>query len=290
MLYAYFMKIDESILRTVVFIGFEKKDGSVELIGTGFIVGYPSKIVENWNYTYLVTARHVPAGLGNGSFIVRANTKEGNYMDFKGEHAAWHFHPSDTSVDVAIAKINFGEDHDYRMIGTDLFLTDETIKEQNIGTGDDVFFPGLFSLLKTEKNLPILRMGNLALMNPGRVVPTKSFGNIEAFLVEARSIGGLSGSPVFVRNSNLFQRKISLLGLMHGHWDVPEQQVQIVEDANLITSNKVNMGIAIVVPASKIMETLEHSALAIQREALDNAELQSGRKAKIMPIDESKLS
>ncbi len=279
------MRVDDSVLGTVVFLGFKKGDDT-EFIGTGFIVGYPSKLLESWNYTYLVTARHVPAGLGNDRFVVRANTKDGKYMDFIGEHAAWNFHPSDTSVDVAIAKINLGEDPDYRMVGTEMFLTDQMIKEQNIGAGDDVFFPGLFTLLKTEKNLPILRMGNLALMNPGRLVPTKSFGNIEAFLVEARSIGGLSGSPVFVRNSNLFQRKISLLGLMHGHWDVPEQQVQTVEDAaSMITSNKVNMGIAIVVPASKIMETLEQDTFVLQRELLDQHELKSGRKAKDLPSD-----
>jgi hypothetical protein len=45
------------------------------------------------------------------------------------------------------------------------------------------------------KNVPIVRVGNLA-SYPSEQIQTRAFGRMEAYLIEARSIGGLSGSPV----------------------------------------------------------------------------------------------
>jgi hypothetical protein len=81
----------------------------------------------------------------------------------------------------------------------------------------------------------------------------------------------LSGSPVFVRHtlSVKVQREgdgsddllfangpgITLLGLMHGHWDIRESEMN---KASIIHDRQhgVNLGIGIVVPAIKIYETL----------------------------------
>jgi hypothetical protein len=49
-----------------------------------------------------------------------------------------------------------------------------------------------------QRNIPIVRIGNVASM-PHEPVATKNRGAIEAYLVEARSVGGLSGSPVLVQ-------------------------------------------------------------------------------------------
>ena len=46
-------------------------------------------------------------------------------------------------------------------------------------------------------NLPIVRLGAIAAM-PGEYIKT-DWGCLRAYLIEARSIGGLSGSPVFIR-------------------------------------------------------------------------------------------
>ena len=85
-------------------------------------------------------------------------------------------------------------------------------------------------------------------------VPTK-YGDVDAYLIEARSIGGLSGSPVFLRDTST--GKIYLFGLAHGHWDIPpanKNDIQIDYDSK----SSVNMGIAIVIPATKILEVLYH--------------------------------
>jgi hypothetical protein len=78
-----------------------------------------------------------------------------------------------------------------------MFADTETIAHHDLGVGDEVFITGLFTkVTETTKNIPIVRTGTVAMM-PGEEIP---FGNnlIEAYLIESRSIGGLSGSPVFV--------------------------------------------------------------------------------------------
>ena len=103
-------------------------------------------------------------------------------------------------------------------------------------------------------------------------LPIKGFGEMEAYLAEGRSIGGLSGSPVFVRNTVKWPMHSSrgpthlyglgdghLLGLMHGHWEVPASFSTIEQ------VEAVNMGVSIIVPAKKILEVLYHPELAAMR-------------------------
>src|SRR5260370_20532817 len=107
-----------------------------------------------------------------------------------------------------------------------------------IGIGDEVVIPGLFlSHLGTLQNQPIARTGNGAAMRGGPV-PT-SRGPMDAYLVEMRSVGGISGSPVLTHmairpkvmlpKSDQFA-KIErspkthyLLGLVQGHYTITTQ-------------------------------------------------------------------
>jgi hypothetical protein len=117
-----------------------------------------------------------------------------------------------------------------------------------------------------QKNIPIIRIGNLAAMPEERIF-TEKLGWIDAYLVEARSIGGLSGSPVFVHPAGIKQRpgktaltaegKFYWLGMMHGHWDI-DMEGSFEELTKL---EAVNMGVAIVVPVSKILEVFDHPDL-----------------------------
>jgi hypothetical protein len=97
------------------------------------------------------------------------------------------------------------------------------------------------------------------------------------YLAEGCSIGGLSGSPVFVSHTIRLggtatehgeHQYISglgrphFLGLMHGHWDLPI-------GAEVDQAEAVNMGISIVIPAKKILEVLYHPELVALRERQD---------------------
>jgi hypothetical protein len=148
----------------------------------------------------------------------------------------------------------------------------------DIGIGDEVFSTGLFGPVDgTKRNIPIVRHGNISMM-PGEQIQTE-LGYADLYLVEARSLPGISGSPVFVRPTLDFKIKhktgfpadvfaagvgVILLGLMHGHWDVRESEMN---EAFFQQDRKrgVNMGIGMVVPAIKILETINQEELTAMR-------------------------
>ncbi len=277
------MRVPDEVRQCVVFIGLpvtmpDAQQG-IRFQGTAFFASVPSESRQGWNFVYLVTAKHVAMKLEGQTFMVRINTKDGKSALVIGERTRWWYHTTDESVDVALIPFLPPEQFEYKHIPTDtVFLSDEVIRDKKIGTGDEVFVTGLFAhLTGAARNLPIVRMGNIAMM-PGEPVPTKEFGDIEAYLIEARSIGGVSGSPVFVFKSN----KYYLLGLMHGHWDIPPQSKNDATRVDEDTYGQVNMGIAIVVPAKKILEVLNRSELVEMRRATDERR----RKEKIPTPDE----
>lgn len=279
------MRVPDEVRQCVVFIGLPVKlpDGQegLRFKGTAFFVAVPSETIQDWVYVYLVTAKHVASSLEGRKFLVRVNTKDGRSSLVRGEGARWWYHPTDESVDVAVIPWLPPEEVEYKRIPTSMFLSDEIIRSKSIGTGDEVFITGLFAhLTGSARNLPIVRMGNIAMM-PGEPIPTKEFGDIEAYLIEARSIGGLSGSPAFVRETvPMGLGAFYLLGLTHGHWDIPLGSRNDIEDID--PGVAVNVGIAIVVPAKKILEVLNHPQLIDKRRAGDEA-----RRKETMPtLDE----
>ena len=276
------MRVPDEVRQCVVFIGLpvtipDAQQG-IRFQGTAFFVSVPSESEQGWNYVYLVTAKHVAMKLAGQTFVVRINTKNGKSAHVIGEGTQWWYHTTDESVDVALIPFLPPEEFEYKHIPSPMFLSDEMMRDKKIGTGDEVFVTGLFAhLTGAARNLPIVRMGNIAMM-PGEPVPTKEFGDIEAYLIEARSIGGVSGSPVFVFKSNRYY----LLGLMHGHWDIPPQSKNDAMRVDEDTYGQVNMGIAIVVPAKKILEVLNQSKLVEMRRVWD----ERGRKEKMPTPDE----
>jgi hypothetical protein len=268
------MRVPDEIRQCVVFIGLPipRLDGqiAIEFRGTAFFVGIESETQKGISYVYLVTAKHVATKLEGLPFMVRINTIEGGSELVQGQGAKWWYHPEDEAVDVAV--IPYAPDQtkfEYKMIPTSMFLTDSILQEKSIGTGDEVFITGLFAhLTGSAKNLPIIRMGNIAML-PGERVPTNEFGDIEAYLIEARSIGGLSGSPVFVNWQGIGINSYYLFGLMHGHWDIPPQNKNDMVRSDDDKHGSVNMGIAIVVPAKKILEVINRPELVEIRKRND---------------------
>lgn len=263
------MRVSEEVRKCVVFIGLPitMPDGlqGLSFKGTAFFVSVPSESIKGVYHVYLVTAKHVAKKLEGQTFMIRINTQDGKSALVIGERTQRWYYATDKSVDVALISYLPPKQFDYRHIPTTLFLPDEEIRSKRIDVGDEVFVTGLFAhLTGAARNLPIVRTGNIAMM-PDEPVPTKELGDIEAYLIEARSIGGLSGSPAFVRQGN----KTYLLGLMHGHWDIPPQSKNDAMRGDEDTYGQVNLGIAIVVPAKKILEVLNQSELADLRRAAD---------------------
>jgi hypothetical protein len=282
------MRLPDEVQKCVVFIGRKELDPitgieSIVYGGTGFFVGVPTGI-ENAPVLYLVTAAHVAKKINDGQFCLRFNTKKGNaetvWVD-AGVDVSWWYHPTDPTVDAAALEWSPPPEADYRYIPEPMFLDPPTMADKGIGVGDEIFITGLFSFVTgKKKNLPIVRAGNLAMV-PSERVPSKRWhkDGLEAYLIESRSIGGLSGSPVFVQRSIKVHAaentgKIPLaagamfwLGLIHGHWDVDIDQVDGIWKDGWAeeNGNQINVGMAIVVPSHKIMEVLEHPGLVEKR-------------------------
>jgi hypothetical protein len=274
------MRIPDAVKKCVVFIGVEvQREHGREIIylGTGFIVSVKSS-VKRMSFLYLVTARHIVANIAERDYYIRANTKDGKSCVFKaGASSKWWFHPKeDSSADVAVFPLLLPNDIaktlDYVAIPTTGLLTDDDMEKEGIGEGDEVFIVGLFSYhFGSNKNLPIVRSGNIAMISE-EPVQTRKFGDMEAYLIEARSIGGLSGSPVFVAKPKENKKwLICPLGLVHGHWEIGPEKIIDVTTEDISKQAGVNTGIAIVVPAKKILETVNREELSAQRAKLEAA-------------------
>ncbi len=163
-----------------------------------------------------------------------------------------------------------------RLNGKGSVIPTEEWSESKIGLGSDVAIVGLFrSHYGRERNVPIIRVGNIAAL-PGERVLTSVKTHVEAYLIEARSVAGLSGSPVLaIAGTSWAIRSVAkrepapmssaLLGLMHGHFDVQDVNEDVVtETANEATTG-IHTGIGVVIPTQKIVETIEHPKPAKQR-------------------------
>jgi len=270
------MYIPDEIRKCVVFVALEMANGEKRLVGTAWLLSRP---IEGTNevFLYIVTTRHVIDGIrskGLNKVFLRLNHSSGNAVWYETDLERWLFHPSDAGVDVAVLKDAIPPEADHLHVPIALLMTPSLLIEKEIGIGDDVFLVGLFAHHAGEnKNIPIVRVGNIAAM-PEEPVNTRALGRIDAYLIEARSIGGLSGSPVFVHMGSARQRRSGvtfgpsgplfyLIGMMHGHWD------GVLTDVDQLTTRereieKVNMGIGIVVPIEKVLAIINQPSVLEQ--------------------------
>jgi hypothetical protein len=260
------MFVPEQMPKCIAYLGYELANGEKRLAGSAFFVGrIVAEDLPDILFGYLVTARHVIEAIrakGLLKILLRVNLKSGIASWIETDIQNWAFHPNPAN-DVAVLRRSIAPEFDHRMWPATGFALPATILAERISVGDEIFFTGLFSRAYGEtKNIPIVRIGNIAAM-PDEPIKTK-LGYADAYLVEARSIGGLSGSPVFINTGGSPRMKgqltgglatFFLLGLVHGHFDIEDEEIDNVADDGL-ERIFVNTGIAIVTPAEKILETI----------------------------------
>jgi hypothetical protein len=273
------MFVDERVKKCVVFLG-TKERGVFRPKATAFYIAITDHDV---GFRYLVTAEHVVSGMltKNMDIWVRANLKDGAAREDLLRPDGWSTHygyPTGELTDVALASVDVAPDEDLLMIPLsppeNVAATADVLRGHRIGVGHEIFTTGLFrSHSGNQRNIPIVRVGNIAMMRD-EPVRTNNCGDIDAYLVETRSVHGLSGSPVFVNTHG----KLFLLGLMHGHFDVPNlTEDVVVEDAD--GARGIHTGIGVVIPVEKIIETLNQPELIEERRhaAADHIKRQSNK-------------
>lgn len=269
------MQVPASIRKGVLFLGWRSADGKYSPRATGFIVSIPDG--RGGGFMHVVTAQHCvgrlyePDKAGTPRDVrISVNRRDGEPPDLISlKYDDWWFHPDPgQNADVAAALLPLDEQiHDYNHGTLDhVELSEKLITDKEVGVGDEIFIVGLFRKHHgRQRNIPIVRIGNIAAM-PEEPIYSR-MGYMDAYLIEARSIGGLSGSPVLVNygiwRSVNGQPKMQdglpfgLLGLMHGHFDVEDLNADVVvDDMALASPEGIHSGIGVVVPVSKIRETL----------------------------------
>jgi hypothetical protein len=285
------MKIPDAIRRCVAFVGFRNANGIMVNAGTCFFLNHDA--TPDINFMYSITAKHVIDGIrdrGCSEVFVRLNYKgQANARWSSTPIDEWRCHPDDDTTDVAVFNGLLPSGTDQGLWPMDAIADEKTIKAENIGIGDEVFLTGLFRYHHGERrNLPIVRVGNIAAMPEEKVYTP--YGYADVYLAETRSLGGLSGSPVFVNlgpirvvngqfhyDSTRIGR-FYLLGLMQGHFKAGLSTLdEVAQDA---AGESINTGIGIVIPISKIVETILQPVFAKHETAF----IEEVKKGKVVPV------
>src|SRR5579862_3723085 len=287
------MRVDETLRRTVVFLGTHSLGTGFIPLGTAFMFSVDT---DGIRFDYIVTARHCIEG--RKKIHLRVNLKAGGVQVIEPDEESWSFHPDQKwYIDVAVMPVaasglppGAGAGIDVAVLDSNLVATDEIIAKLNVAAGEPIVTIGMFtSHFGQEHNIPVVRIGNIATMRSREDLVWTSKGFMDAYLVEVRSLGGLSGSPVIlqipparivegsvVHSSKLGIKPYYLLGIMHGHFKVrdPNDVVETgpIEGADSVGSglpaDELNAGIGVVVPFDKVMETLNQPRLVESRKEL----------------------
>lgn len=255
---------------TVCFLVQDSKEhrGETALLGTGFVVGVPTPHPDI-EALYIVTAGHVAAQSAPEYPIrIRANALGGGLTSrVEIQDGNWTFHKSS---DVAAVAIPHEEASKIigRGVNAIMLVDDAYFNERRIGCGQRVFMMSLFSEHAGKTSiLPVARFGKISLMADPKEPVSTEWGKVEAYLVESLSWGGESGAPVFLYYTRPDGRieQGNVLGLMQGHFDMKRRVHSKKDTWNEDEWVKVNSGMAVVIPASKIRDVLEDEALAKER-------------------------
>lgn len=283
-----------------------------ELAGSGFFAFVDEG---DLSLTYFITAKHVVWGEWrergakfppDGVVTIRVNRLRGGIKEIQLKKSEWLYH-EDRFVDLCAIPITEAEyrylsEGDVSPIHIASLAASSSIPvpPEQMMLGDEVFITGaFFPHLGETKNIPIVRTGNIAALceEPVEFLSPRQ----AAYLVETRSLGGISGSPVWfdpttrwlgrsgrawgplgVTNTNTGRSEPTvivpyrLVGMVLGTWSSTAEQ-DFGSRAKPGTDADWNTGISVVIPDFRIMEFLMSDSMKRHRvEAIADREKSSG--------------
>lgn len=277
------MLINPNFLNTVAFITVEKRDDiSCETVkkpcATVFFVDLPNEVPE----IYAVTAGHVIENIpANMPIHIRVNNSDGSMDYLEANKSDW---VTRHGTDIAVINFKKKEKHNLHEIPFNMLATNDIVRREKTGIGDEIFFVGLFSEhYGQEHNLPVVRFGHISLMPSEKLyvrVAEDLTIRVNGYLVEAMSWPGHSGSPVFIYypydrvpgtarmpvypfshpDPLSGTEQFKLLGLVCAHYPI-EQEVKMSETVPESEKGRIyeQTGMAIVIPAQEIIDTLREN-------------------------------
>ncbi len=259
--------------------------------GSGFLVAQPSRrLPPGLLHLYAVTNAHV---IERGGTVARAGTSTGETRIFSPSPSDWRSHPDGDDVAIChLGTVPKCTDMALQWLPRDCFVTEKDFgliaaredypwEMGPIVAGEDVFTVGRFvGYDGIEQNQPVVRFGNLSSPETMPVEQPPRHRSQDSFLVEARSLGGQSGAPVFAYRLGGTYGGASpsindalLLGIGWGHIKHPsderaEYDVEM-QAPGMPTPGRYNAGIMAVVPAWKLAELLDSQKVMMMREELE---------------------
>jgi hypothetical protein len=291
---AELMRVPDQLLECVCFVHAHfdgAPPGEQDRVGSAFFVAKRLGLPEpnEQIFAYVVTARHClqdpEYGVADAATL-RVNRKGGGTLPIEAPVARWMLHPT---ADVAVAGVDAGlmlQALSFRAWDIDSAAGRDFRDERQIGPGDDAFITGLLVHHPGKsKIMPIVRVGNIAALPDDPVQLATGLDTVG--LLEVRSIGGLSGSPVFLHLP--FHRDVPdghiligkgdvtagsggesrLLGVMHGFYPVGRNDPEKVSGGR----EDLNTGIAVVTFVDRVMDLINREDQVKMRDsAKKNAE------------------
>lgn len=182
-------------------------------MGSGFVIGKTGSSKKEFFYFILVTAHHVLAECqGENIHLVLRKLKNEANQEWErinvpvhirdSQRELWSKHPD---VDLAAMPVRLPDKCIRMLIPDSLLLTDDKIKEFEIGPGSELLCLGYpFGAEANPQGFPILRSGKIASYP---LLPTKA---TKSFLFDFNVFPGNSGGPVY-----LYERAPLYGGLLH---------------------------------------------------------------------------
>jgi len=287
-------RIDPQWVKTVFYL-FRRNPESGEIdkdpSGTGFFVLRSSTELAGYSHWYAVSNWHVTHDLG--ASIIRINALHGNHRFIEFDPIEWLFERDGDDLSIIDVTENLqGSLAEAWVVDERNFISKERYDDLMIDIGEDTIMVGLFSAHHGgERNIPSARFGNISMM-PSDKALVKQPNHVQrpSYLVDTRSRGGYSGSPVFVyrtpdadirrgiRPLPLTQQNVlfALLGVHCGQfWEpvkvrkAPKRAeavgVPILEGDDL----RIEGGMTIVIPAWEISSLLDREELEMKRKDRD---------------------
>lgn len=288
-------RIIDDYLNSVVYLYRSRHEAeeAINIGGSGFLLNVPAELLPHpAGFTYVVTNAHVIKEKAN---ILRINTRDGKCVPI--ETKDWLVSDVD---DIAICAIPEPDPTIYsvRTIPRSMLVSEKFIQEENIGPGDEVVLIGRFINLEgKERNIPSVRFGHISQMP---IEPLEYEGQFQdSFLCEIKSIGGFSGSPVFLApvfdigrpdDSDFGKNKeAALLGVDWCH--IQNFEHPIDDGGNEIAHMRfpTNTGMMGVVPGWKLDDLLDFPREKEMRRKAEEDELKRRKTPTVRP-DSSRAS
>lgn len=232
--------------------------------GTAFILGkpYPQPNINGRCSAILITAAHVLNANQSSNATIIFRLPKGDVYE-KREYTLpirrngtnlWVQHPT---ADVAVIGIEPPPEVNktIKYASTDLLLTDQGMKDDQLHTGDELRVLGYpLGLEANDFGFPILRSGRIA------SYPLTPASKIHSFLLDFRIFEANSGGPVYLLDQRQFDAGSLNTVDVRGIVGLISQEARFQETIPSMTETIIkthDLGLGVVIPAQLIKETVD---------------------------------